>query len=735
MLLFEEIRSQWEAAHISHDEEQPRMVGRKEKPAPHHALYGDETTNASKFRRKLNQGLSLISLSQRRTTPVRPLLPSNDLNSAIEVPHPHESTRLLSPMRYPSSYGVAIRKVTPGKMVSSQRNLDAEATRKQIPRSRTMGFITRPSQNNLESFVLGIDSVPTPGPPFTLEEEARVTPTKIPSPDSSTPEHTNSSPRQYHSTPTTQQAKHVAAGDAFAAAKKPSPVRSYTTPNLVKTAHPRGPNGFVSPRKLHQHKLSGIPGPQRPKLKENSTPVTHRHVKRLSNILEHSPKSPGREGLMAPTVSSRGHSTGPVACTTPPASSKRKNSQNVIPTPFTAQRALPKKRSPFRPIDALPVPNEGAVTQTRLLGPVSPRTLKKDDHAAARLPLPRANTEKNFSKRTFPTPKKRIGGGMLARSQAVVNNEVRFPRSSTYHHFLGVEDVPPVPPIPEQYKSTSMPMLVLAGKPMEKTIAYPDETNVQEQGSGEMISPSSDSPVTALPLIASLSDRQEAIIMKEAQGSKKSLLAEKNPKLSIQIPASGRSFSASLLSSAKSSRLWSAKDPQVLDVADIGVSPKVKDYMPALYWAGRFQARYDQWRTEAIQVELDREYHMDGPLAHCNVHQEKAAACHIFLQLRDLCLSNQAADSLWEFEHKYRHDHNLLGTSCDLPPLNPKPDDGKQGSLGRAIRKMTPRKSSFVNLLKGKGWNTDEVRSTCGSIDCDSTVTKVFESSKESHLG
>jgi hypothetical protein len=27
-----------------------------------------------------------------------------------------------------------------------------------------------------------------------------------------------------------------------------------------------------------------------------------------------------------------------------------------------------------------------------------------------------------------------------------------------------------------------------------------------------------------------------------------------------------------------------------------------------------------------------------------------------------------------------------------------------KGAFGRAVRKLTPRKSSFVNLLKGKGW-------------------------------
>jgi len=31
----------------------------------------------------------------------------------------------------------------------------------------------------------------------------------------------------------------------------------------------------------------------------------------------------------------------------------------------------------------------------------------------------------------------------------------------------------------------------------------------------------------------------------------------------------------------------------------------------------------------------------------------------------------------------------------------------KGNAFGRAIRKLTPRKSSMVNLLKGKGWKKD----------------------------
>jgi hypothetical protein len=46
-------------------------------------------------------------------------------------------------------------------------------------------------------------------------------------------------------------------------------------------------------------------------------------------------------------------------------------------------------------------------------------------------------------------------------------------------------------------------------------------------------------------------------------------------------------------------------------------------------------------------------------------------------------------------------------------PLHPprkhdNPPTDNKGSFGRAMRKLTPRKSSFVNLLKGKGWGTGD---------------------------
>jgi hypothetical protein len=58
------------------------------------------------------------------------------------------------------------------------------------------------------------------------------------------------------------------------------------------------------------------------------------------------------------------------------------------------------------------------------------------------------------------------------------------------------------------------------------------------------------------------------------------------------------------------------------------------------------------------------------------------------------------------FESKYRKDNKLLGSS-DFPMHLPRKHDDHttpKGALGRAVRKLTPRKSSFVNMLKGKGW-------------------------------
>ncbi|KAF1932756.1 uncharacterized protein M421DRAFT_1348 [Didymella exigua CBS 183.55] len=157
-----------------------------------------------------------------------------------------------------------------------------------------------------------------------------------------------------------------------------------------------------------------------------------------------------------------------------------------------------------------------------------------------------------------------------------------------------------------------------------------------------------------------------------------------------------------------SHRRWSISQRFYPDSADDTTCVQVKDYMPPLYWAGRFQSRFDQWRTEAM-VAVRHPYvksEDDGPLGQCGLDEEKKAIVLIFMQLRDLCASAQAADSLHEFEYKYRKDHKLLDTKINLPPSLRKPDNSTaKGPIGRAVRRLTPRKASFANLFKGKGWN------------------------------
>lgn len=80
----------------------------------------------------------------------------------------------------------------------------------------------------------------------------------------------------------------------------------------------------------------------------------------------------------------------------------------------------------------------------------------------------------------------------------------------------------------------------------------------------------------------------------------------------------------------------------------------------------------------------------------------------------------------------------MLGTAFDLPPpKNRKHDNAtpRQGPIGRAVRKLTPRKSSFVNLLKGKGWNTgkEEMKMTDGFTAYGLPSAKSYGSFESTH--
>jgi hypothetical protein len=74
-----------------------------------------------------------------------------------------------------------------------------------------------------------------------------------------------------------------------------------------------------------------------------------------------------------------------------------------------------------------------------------------------------------------------------------------------------------------------------------------------------------------------------------------------------------------------------------------------------------------------------------------------------------------------------------MGTLMDLPGGSSRKQyeaaTPRQGPIGRAVRKLTPRKSSLVNLLKGKGWNKiDDSRPGFGFSDQD-TTSRITEES------
>lgn len=303
---FAEIRAQWERAQPLNSSP-ASMVGRKEKAAAQQTLNtraaAQQNTNTraaaqrppsgeiakgagSNFRRKLSHGLSFIShpLAQRRVTPGRQpsgrqaLGESGTTNRVNITAAPRNPDIELSPLldstartsvdeaKAPGSPAMSFQSASDSSDATINQSSALDATPKALPRSRTMSFIPRPARSASESSSREVAESPTPRTTaFTLDPQARATatPTKIPSPS---PPHKGprrrSSPRQY-TNHTTQQEKHIAAGAAFAgvASHSPgkSPIKSYTTSNLLNGSRPPQP-GFMIPRKSSMmSKPSGTP--------------------------------------------------------------------------------------------------------------------------------------------------------------------------------------------------------------------------------------------------------------------------------------------------------------------------------------------------------------------------------------------------------------------------------------------------------------------------------------------
>jgi hypothetical protein len=225
---------------------------------------------------------------------------------------------------------------------------------------------------------------------------------------------------------------------------------------------------------------------------------------------------------------------------------------------------------------------------------------------------------------------------------AGMKTEVRLPRSSTFHYISRtLETPPPMPSIPEIYKTPphkgTLPKQVTAGMITARMVG--------DQGQN------------VLECFPSVKLSQVSVSTK-SQGNQG--LVPSSTML-YRTPSAGQHSGEEIVTALptlpalpptptpgqrKPSRPFAVSHEGLSDT-DVRAFLQVTDYMPALWWAGRFQTRFDQWRNEAMKAELDPSYKVEGLIGECKLDQDSLAACYVFLQLRELCKTNKAADSLW----------------------------------------------------------------------------------------
>ncbi|KAH8642697.1 hypothetical protein IG631_00160 [Alternaria alternata] len=732
---FEQIRARWETIRLA-EGEAAAMVGWREKPAAHQAVNGEPHENgATKFRRKLSYGFAFISnpLLQRKTIPARQQV-SVPLSTATEPSASDITTEdsicgsLLSPVLpftpLKLSSGASEQPVTVPLSRTLPMSTDVDVTPKPLPRSRTLSFIPLPVRSEPSSFVADVEgAVESHSIAAMPRPEPNSAPSKIPTPSPPSVERRRSNSRlhihQHASYRASQQIKHIATAHALAAANNGSPVRhsyqvrSRTTPNLAKDSNPSQPARFMAPRRPGPKRTANAPIAHKSVLQEN-IPTDRRITHRRSQIQERTLK---RESLAVPGTLNNRRSFGPgplllqsrePSFATPLPVRKRMSSQFAQQTPVTVKRIQPQEETKIH-TPSSPQVSEVAVNQPRDTGysGLTPEKMELIDPV-----IPRPHTDRDLQRKTLGTPNGLGGVWRSSRALALTTHEVsKLPCSYTFHN-LGArrEIAPPVLRIPEQYRTVSVPNLIQPVRMDQKdTNRSHQDYIVSDTNSCESIPEETEDEKNTTPAYPSYYPGGGLIASVESSGSSGEISAF--PSVTTTAPETARSTSGS-----SPTRPWSALEEGTLEVANI---EKVKDCMPPLYWAGRFQARYDKWRTDAMDAELNTDYQPDGLLGQCKLNQEKLAACYILGQLRDLCTSDQAADSLWEFEYKYREDNKLLGNSLGIPSMSLRKQEDSAtsagtgtGPFGRAIRKLTPRKASLVDLMKGKRWNkSDEAKS------------------------
>lgn len=673
---FERIRARWELTQPS-EEQTEDMAGRRDKPAARQLMDGEQQPNgASKFRRKLSYGLAFISnpLSQRKTTPGRhavrvssPLVtaPATSDVKRTSGAIPDCDTSLSSVSANKSnvcSDDTPKETTTPAGSANSTRREDDDTTPRPLPRSRTLSFIPRPV--SIQALAMNGNmkaSVSSVAPAATTGLLLNGPPSKIPTPSPPPSERRDMSPRQHLSPHTSQTVKHIASAQAFEArcngTVAKTAMRSRTTPNLMNVTNYNRPLSFTLPRKSASKKVAASPIAEEAVLQENAHDV-RRIVQRRSHIQERPLR---RESLAVLDALPNRRSFGPTVTghskqfehATPPAERRRMSAIPAEQTPVTAKRIRPKGQENISDSSIVNVTSNAPFAQSRLMGPKDPPTPTPSiDFTGPALPFPTPHAE--FQRKRLGTPNGLAGVWRSSRALAESNHEVRkLPRSSTFHSFGRKEAPPPLPPIPEQYRSASLAHITkyrYSHMTLDATRPESNMTDVPSSGTTSGLTEDKKYRFDTSSTLYSFPREQCDVPVPNLPNDRNIYVARPSgpaPRTPI-----GRQFPSSFdlnsyHSTGASRRPWSRMEQSDISNADNHGFLQVKDYMPPLYWAGRFQSRFDQWRTEAMTAQLDPSRVRNGPMSECNLEQESLASCCIFGQLRDLCMTDQAADSLW----------------------------------------------------------------------------------------
>lgn len=677
---FEQIRNLWETVR-SDEEYTADMVSWRDKPTPQQPVSAELHENgARKFRRKLSYGLSLISnpLSQRKITPGRSQVDINSL--AATEPSATDAITAASACGHPallareSTSLIKFNDLKKGLVGqadadTSPQSDDADITPKPLPRSHTLNFIPLSISTEPDTIATDInESVKLCSSAVIPVSVLDSVPSKIPSPSPPLFEHRCASPRRYHHHHTffsaSQQTKNIAAAQASINPNKHSharisqPLRSRTTPNLMKGSNARQTAGFMAPRQPGPKKPIVFQRSEKQALQEN-IPTEKRITNRRSQIQESMLKCESlavagalydRRSFGPSTPIMQGRKT---SLATPPTAIKQTSSHLTQNIPATTKRIRCEEQT------VLPAPSRLTMKPDLASMPSFPNTsTKKISHRvrSSNPDLLHSYTQEDLSMKTLGTPNGLGGVWRPSRALAVVNHEVsKLPRSNTFH-CLGpqLEVAPSVPLLPLHHRKLSlseitqhlcmsqdMPAMSRYGRIVSDTIpchSIPEE-NGEEVSSQGCTSMSLEATRAFAPPETPSSSTFSLTIFPSLQDTPQ-------PSVLGALPVPGTITRSSQKVSCET--LGDVRGEETPEDADNSVF-QVKDYMPPLYWAGRFQSRYDQWRTGAMNAELNTQpgQRRENPLSEYRLDQGNLAACHIFAQLRALCNTDQAADSLW----------------------------------------------------------------------------------------